>query len=140
MVKYQVNVEMLAVYGDALLPPHEEEIAARLQHKVLQAVGQGLFQVVFLVSSLVTLVCSMFGGLWGALSSLAVHYGLIFKPGDGFSIVWICPVILAFAGGLVNLVFWRLYQTQQELEHMAVRDALAGLYNRFALEAGFACY
>lgn len=48
MVKREVNVEVVAIDGDAFLTSDEEEIASEFQEKFLQMVDDGLFQIFFL--------------------------------------------------------------------------------------------
>ena len=45
VVKHEVDVEVVAVEGDALLPGHEAEALAQLQQERLQVVDDGLLQV-----------------------------------------------------------------------------------------------
>jgi diguanylate cyclase (GGDEF)-like protein len=96
--------------------------------------------LIFLISVLNILMASIYGGLLGAALSLLMHYIFIFQPGGGFSIMWIYPVLLAVVGSLVNWVFERMNTMRRQLEALALRDPLTGMYNRLKLEPEFYQY
>lgn len=93
--------------------------------------------LVYLVSSLIVGVMSMFGGIWGALLGLATHYAFIFNSHEEFSFKWAFPILIALAGNIVNEASWRLDAAYQEMERLANRDNLTGLFNRRRLLTEF---
>lgn len=93
--------------------------------------------IVFLVSSLVVGEMCMFGGLWGALIGLAIHYAFIFDVHEEFSVKWIFPILMVLIGGIVASAFRRLDQAYEQLEVLANHDNLTGLFNRHCLNAEF---
>jgi diguanylate cyclase (GGDEF)-like protein len=93
--------------------------------------------LVYLVSSLLVGGMSMFGGLWGALLGLATHYIFIFNPQEEFSFKWAFPILIALAGNIVSDASWRLDEAYQEMERLANRDNLTGLFNRRRLITEF---
>jgi len=93
--------------------------------------------IVFLVSSLVVGELCMFGGLWGALVGLAMHYAFIFNVHEDFSVKWIFPILMVLVGAIVAGAFRRLDQAYEQLEVLANHDSLTGLYNRHRLDSEF---
>jgi diguanylate cyclase (GGDEF)-like protein len=94
--------------------------------------------LVYLVSSLIVGAMSMFGGGWGAAVGLAAHYLFIFDPHEEFSFKWVFPVLIALAGNIVSSASSRLEDAYEELETVASRDHLTGLFNRRRLVTEFA--
>lgn len=93
--------------------------------------------IIYLVSSLIVAAMSMFGGVWGALLGLTVHYVFIFDTHEEFSLKWIFPLFMALAGGIVSTAFWRLDRAYGQLEELANQDNLTGLLNRHRLDAEY---
>jgi diguanylate cyclase (GGDEF)-like protein len=93
--------------------------------------------LIYLVSSLIMGAMSIFGGAWGAVLGLTVHYAFIFNRHEEFSFKWIFPVFMALAGGIVSTAFWRLDRAYGELETLANHDSLTGLFNRHKLVSEF---
>ena len=93
--------------------------------------------LIFLVSTLIVGVMSMFGGLRGAVLGLTAHYLFIFDPTEEFSFKWAFPVLLAVAGGIVSTAFMRLERAYARLERLATTDQLTGLFNRRRLVGDF---
>src|SRR5437879_942636 len=48
MVEDEINVKVIAVNGDSLLPGNEEQISAKLKQKMLQASDERLFKITLL--------------------------------------------------------------------------------------------
>ncbi len=93
--------------------------------------------LIYLVSALTVGTMSMFGGVWGALLGLAVHYTFIFDAREEFSFKWVFPVLIAAAGMIVSSAFWRLDEAYRQLEDLAGHDPLTGLLNRHRLPGEF---
>jgi diguanylate cyclase (GGDEF)-like protein len=93
--------------------------------------------IIYLVSTLITGTMSMFGGVWGALAGLSVHYAFIFDVHEEFSVKWIFPVFVALGGGIISSAFWRLDRAYEQLETLANHDNLTGLLNRHRLDIEF---
>jgi diguanylate cyclase (GGDEF)-like protein len=93
--------------------------------------------IIYLVSALIVGAMSMFGGAWGALLGLSVHYAFIFDVHEEFTLKWIFPGFVALAGGIVSTAFWRLDQAYEQLEILANCDNLTGLLNRHRLDIEF---
>lgn len=94
--------------------------------------------LIYLVSTLALCAMSMFGGLWGALLGLGVHYGFIFDGHEEFSFKWVFPVLISMAGAIVSSALWKLDTAYRQLEDLARVDALTGLFNRHRLAEDFA--
>ncbi len=93
--------------------------------------------IIYLVSALIVGTISMFGGIWGAALGLAAHYAFIFDVREPFTFKWAFPVLIALAGNTVSTALWRLDEAYDQLETLANRDALTGLFNRRRLPAEF---
>jgi diguanylate cyclase (GGDEF)-like protein len=93
--------------------------------------------LVYLVSALMVVTMSMYGGIWGAMLGLGTHYGLIFDLTQPFSFKWAFPCLLALVGNIVSTALWRLDQATEQLEELANRDSLTGLYNRLRLTTDY---
>jgi len=93
--------------------------------------------IIYLVSALIVGTISMFGGIWGAALGLAGHYAFIFDIREPFTFKWAFPVLIALAGNIVSTALWRLDEAYDQLETLANRDALTGLFNRRRLPAEF---
>lgn len=93
--------------------------------------------IIYLVSALIVGTISMFGGIRGAALGLAAHYAFIFDVREAFSFKWAFPVLIALAGNTVSTALWRLDEAYDQLETLANRDALTGLFNRRRLPAEF---
>ncbi len=90
--------------------------------------------LIYLTSAIAVGAMGMFGGVWGALIGLSIHYVFIFNIHDEYSLKWIFPGIMAIAGCIVSTAFWRLDQAYEQLEALANRDHLTGLLNRHRLD------
>lgn len=93
--------------------------------------------LLYLVSALIAGTMSMFGGLWGAVLSLGVHYAFILDPHEEFSFKWVFPILIALLGVIVSTAFWKLDDAYRRLEQLANQDALTGLLNRHRLSVEF---
>jgi diguanylate cyclase (GGDEF)-like protein len=93
--------------------------------------------LIYLTSSLAVVASSIFGGLAGALASLSLHYAFVFNLHEEFSFKWIFPVFMALTGGVVCNAFRRLDRAYEQLETLANRDNLTGLFNRHCLASEF---
>ncbi len=93
--------------------------------------------IIYLVSALIVGTISMFGGIWGAALGLAGHYLFIFDVREPFTFKWAFPALIALAGNIVSTALWRLDDAYDQLETLANRDALTGLFNRRRLPAEF---
>ncbi len=93
--------------------------------------------LVYLVSALLVGTMSMFGGAWGAVLGLAMHYGFIFNAHEEFSFKWAFPLLIAVAGNIVSTASWRLDQAYHDMEKLASHDHLTGLLNRYRLVPEF---
>lgn len=89
--------------------------------------------LIYLTSTLLMGTMSMFGGLWGALAGLPMHYAFIFDVHEEFSLKWIFPAFMVLAGAIVSTSFWKLDQAYERLANLANRDHLTGLLNRHRL-------
>ena len=89
--------------------------------------------LIYLTSAIAVGAMGMFGGVWGALIGLAMHYLFIFNIHDEYSLKWIFPGIMAIAGCIVSTAFWRLDRAYEQLESLANLDSLTGLLNRHRL-------
>lgn len=93
--------------------------------------------LVYLVSALIVVTMSMFGGVVGACLGLAVHYGFVFDVQEPFTFKWAFPVLIALVGNIVANAFWRLDEANERLHELATHDALTGLLNRHRLPSEF---
>ena len=93
--------------------------------------------LIYLVSTLALCAMSMFGGLWGAVLGLAVHYGFVVDGREEFSFKWVFPVLIAMAGAILSSALWKLDAAYRQLEDLASVDALTGLFNRHRLAEEF---
>ncbi len=93
--------------------------------------------IIYLVSALIVGTIAMFGGVWGAALGLAGHYLFIFDVREPFTFKWAFPALIALAGNIVSTALWRLDEAYDQLETLANRDALTGLFNRRRLPAEF---
>lgn len=93
--------------------------------------------LIYLVSALIAVTMSMFGGWWGALLGLAMHYTFILDAHEEFSFKWVFPILIALLGVIISTAFWRLDDAYRRLEQMASYDPLTGLLNRHRLTAEF---
>lgn len=93
--------------------------------------------LIYLVSALIAGTMSMFGGLWGAVLSLGVHYAFILDTREEFSFKWVFPILIALLGVIVSNALSRLDEAYRRLEELASHDALTGLLNRHRLSAEF---
>jgi diguanylate cyclase (GGDEF)-like protein len=91
----------------------------------------------YLVSIVIVTALAMFGGIWGAMAGLVLHYASIFNLHNEFSLEWIFPVLMALGGMIVSNAFWRLDKAYEQLENFASRDPLTGLLNRRCLDSEF---
>jgi diguanylate cyclase (GGDEF)-like protein len=89
--------------------------------------------LIYLTSVIAVGAMGMFGGVWGALVGLSMHYLFIFNVHEEYSLKWIFPGIMAIAGCIVSTAFWRLDQAYEQLEDLANQDHLTGLLNRHRL-------
>lgn len=94
--------------------------------------------LIYLVSALVLGTMSMFGGLWGSLIGLAMHYAFIVNIHEEFSFKWAFPVLMAIAGNINHAATRRLEDAYEDVERMASHDNLTGLLNRHRLPDEFA--
>jgi diguanylate cyclase (GGDEF)-like protein len=94
--------------------------------------------LVYLVSALILGTMSMFGGKWGALVGLALHYGFVFENHGEFSFKWAFPVLIALAGNVVSSASSRLELANDKLDSLANHDQLTGLFNRHRMTEEFA--
>lgn len=93
--------------------------------------------LIYLVSSLIVVTMSMFGGLVGAVLGLTAHYGFIFDVNEPFTFKWTFPVLIALVGNIIATAFWQLDEAYDRLEELANHDALTGLLNRHRLPAEY---
>jgi len=93
--------------------------------------------LIYLVSALLVVTMSMFGGLRGAGLGLATHYGFIFNSQEPFSFKWVFPLLIAVVGVIVSTAFYRLDEAYARLESLANHDHLTGLLNRHRLQGEF---
>jgi diguanylate cyclase (GGDEF)-like protein len=93
--------------------------------------------IIYLISSLTVGASCIFGGIWGAMVGLAMHYAFIFDVREEFSVKWIFPIFMAVTGGIVRMAFRRLDQAYEQLETLANHDSLTGLLNRHRLPVEF---
>lgn len=98
--------------------------------------GDRLF-LIYLVSSLIVVTMSMFGGVVGAVLGLAAHYGFVFDVHEPFTFKWAFPVLIALVGNIIATAFWQLDEAYDRLEILANHDALTGLLNRHRLPAEY---
>jgi diguanylate cyclase (GGDEF)-like protein len=89
--------------------------------------------LIYLTSAIAVGAMGIFGGVWGALVGLSMHYAFIFNVHEEYSLKWIFPGIVAIAGCIVSMAFWRLDQAYERLEALANQDHLTGLLNRHRL-------
>jgi len=89
--------------------------------------------LIYLTSQIAVGAMGIFGGVWGALVGLSMHYAFIFNVHEEYSLKWIFPGIMAIAGCIVSMAFWRLDQAYEKLEALANQDHLTGLLNRHRL-------
>jgi diguanylate cyclase (GGDEF)-like protein len=94
--------------------------------------------LVYLVSALLLGTMSMFGGLWGSVIGLAMHFAFIFDVHDEFSFKWAFPVLIALAGNIMHSASRRLELAYEDVERLASHDSLTGLLNRYRLPDEFA--
>jgi len=89
--------------------------------------------LIYLTSTLLMGTLSMFGGFWGALAGLPMHYAFIFDVHEEFSLKWIFPAFMVLAGAIVSTSFWKLDRAYEQLADLANCDQLTGLLNRHRL-------
>lgn len=92
----------------------------------------------YLVSSLIVVTMSMFGGVVGAVLGLTVHYAFVFDVHEPFTFKWAFPVLIALVGNIVATAFWQLDEAYDRLQVLADHDALTGLLNRHRLPTEYA--
>lgn len=93
--------------------------------------------LIYLVSALIVVTVSMFGGVWGALLGLGMHYVFILDRQEEFSFKWVYPILVALLGIIISAAFWKLDEAYRRLEELASHDALTGLLNRHRLGTEF---